>query len=73
MILFWFLCIGEIENWWEPQADQKFKEKSQCIIEQYGNFTVPELNINLNGINTQGENIADNGGVKLAYRAYSKY
>lgn len=28
--------------WWEPQTDKNFRERAQCIIEQYGNYTVPE-------------------------------
>jgi hypothetical protein len=43
-----------------------------CFTSQYGNYTAQQLGIHLNGINTQGENIADNGGVKQAYKAYSK-
>ncbi|XP_013771859.1 membrane metallo-endopeptidase-like 1 [Limulus polyphemus] len=64
---------GNNENWWEPQTDQLFREKAQCIIEQYGNYTVPENGLKINGINTQGENIADNGGLKQAYRAYKSW
>jgi len=50
----------------------RFLKKTECIVRQYGNFSIPDLNITLNGINTQGENIADNGGIKEAYKAYSK-
>ena len=52
---------------------EKYVKKAKCIITQYGNYSIPELGLKLNGINTQGENIADNGGIKEAYRAYSEY
>eukprot|EP00092_Neocalanus_flemingeri_P016471 GFUD01017824.1.p1 GENE.GFUD01017824.1~~GFUD01017824.1.p1 ORF type:complete len:761 (-),score=194.29 GFUD01017824.1:231-2513(-) len=63
---------GNLVDWWEPETKKKYLEKAQCIIDQYGNYTVKvegeELNVN--GITTQGENIADNGGIKEAFRAY---
>ena len=63
---------GNLENWWNPKTEAKYKEKAECMIEQYGNFTDPQVGIHLNGIITQGENIADNGGIKEAYKGYCK-
>ena len=41
---------------------------SSChILDQYGRFKVDDVGIYLNGINTQGENIADNGGIKQSF------
>ena len=31
---------GEIEDWWEPETDERFKAKAQCIIEQVTKLTV---------------------------------
>merc|ERR1711899_164378 len=65
---------GNLDNWWELETFIKFLNKTNCIIQQYGNYTVKELgDLNLNGITTQGENIADNGGIKEAYRAYDRW
>jgi len=65
---------GNLVDWWEPETKQKYLEKAQCIIEQYGNYTVQVEGeeLNLNGITTQGENIADNGGIKETFRAYER-
>lgn len=64
---------GNLVDWWEEDTKKAYLEKARCIIEQYGNFTEPNVKLNLNGINTQGENIADNGGIKEAYLAYKKF
>ncbi|KAM7312472.1 neprilysin-2-like [Ixodes scapularis] len=64
---------GHNLNWWEPETDLKFRQRAQCIVEQYGNYTVAEGTLNINGVNTQGENIADNGGIKEAFNAYKKW
>ncbi|CAH1111368.1 unnamed protein product [Psylliodes chrysocephalus] len=64
---------GNLVDWWQEITKKRFVEKAQCIIDQYANYSVPELGLNLNGINTQGENIADNGGIKESYLAYNKW
>ncbi|XP_031827062.2 M13 family metallopeptidase neprilysin 2 isoform X1 [Nomia melanderi] len=64
---------GNLVDWWAPQTKEKYLRKAECIIHQYGNYTVEDVGLNLNGINTQGENIADNGGIKEAYLAYKKW
>ncbi|XP_017759283.1 PREDICTED: membrane metallo-endopeptidase-like 1 isoform X2 [Eufriesea mexicana] len=64
---------GNLVDWWAPQTKEKYLERAECIIHQYGNYTVEEVGLNLNGINTQGENIADNGGIKEAYLAYREW
>jgi len=64
---------GNLADWWEPETEERFVNKTKCIIYQYGNYTVKEVHMNLNGVNTQGENIADNGGIKEAYRGYNRW
>lgn len=41
--------------------------------DQYNSYILPVVNDNVNGENTQGENIADNGGIKHAFRAYKEF
>jgi putative endopeptidase len=68
---------GVERDWWTPAVDSAFKERSQCLVDQYSAFTldgVPdpvtgEAPGHVNGAMTLGENIADNGGLKTAYRA----
>ncbi len=53
-------------------TERLYRRKAQCIIDQFGNYTSEQVGLNLSGFNTQGENIADNGGIKESYKAYSK-
>ncbi|XP_034115606.1 neprilysin-2-like [Drosophila albomicans] len=64
---------GNMRDWWQSAAKKAYLQKAQCITEQYGNYTEPETGLKLNGFNTQSENIADNVGIKMAYRAYQRW
>lgn len=64
---------GNLERWWSDNAVEQFHSRASCLINQYGNYTVSEVGIPVDGENTQGENIADNGGIKQAFRAYEKW
>uniref|UniRef100_A0A672YXN5 Neprilysin n=1 Tax=Sphaeramia orbicularis TaxID=375764 RepID=A0A672YXN5_9TELE len=65
---------GDLKDWWTPDSTQRFLELSKCIVDQYGNFSWDLANgLHLNGNNTLGENIADNGGIRQAYQAYKNY
>ncbi|XP_052819632.1 neprilysin-4-like isoform X2 [Mya arenaria] len=64
---------GNLVQWWSDTIINNFKEKAKCIVDQYGDFLVREANLTINGINTQGENIADNGGLKQSFRAYRRW
>ncbi|KAK5644976.1 hypothetical protein RI129_006276 [Pyrocoelia pectoralis] len=59
---------GNLQRWWRQQAIQEFHDRAQCLIDQYNTYIVPEVNMPVDGVNTQGENIADNGGIKQAYK-----
>ncbi|KAI6063050.1 Endothelin-converting enzyme-like 1 [Aix galericulata] len=62
---------GNLVHWWTETSYSKFLKKAQCIVNLYDNFTV--YNQRVNGKHTLGENIADMGGLKLAYYAYQKW
>lgn len=64
---------GNLHLWWRESSIDKFYEKSQCMIDQYGQYVLPEIRVALDGYLTQGENIADNGGLKQAFRAYEMW
>ncbi|HEY5945223.1 MAG TPA: M13 family metallopeptidase, partial [Kofleriaceae bacterium] len=58
-----FDAQGNMKNWWQPETEKQFKQRTQCVIDQYKKY-------GLNGENTVGENIADIGGIKLSMAAY---
>lgn len=61
---------GNLINWWNSEAKQRFSEEADCFIEQYNQYTDPKTNLTVDGEYTLNENIADNGGTRAAYYAY---
>ncbi|KAF2895308.1 hypothetical protein ILUMI_10863 [Ignelater luminosus] len=59
---------GNLHQWWNNKTIEKFKERTKCVVDQYNKYKVNGKSIN--GNQTLGENIADNGGLKAAYHAY---
>jgi endothelin-converting enzyme/putative endopeptidase len=60
---------GNLEDWWTPADGKQFTERAVCVEKEYDGFVgVDDLHVN--GKLTLGENIADLGGLKLAFLAY---
>lgn len=62
---------GNLRNWWQPQDDKMFRMKTKKMIDQYGQFIIYD-SLHINSNLTLDENIADLGGVTLAYAAFKK-
>jgi putative endopeptidase len=62
---------GTLRNWWTTTDADKFKVRANQVVEQYNGFTILDT-IHVNGKLTLGENLADLGGVNIAYEAFKK-
>jgi len=66
-----FDATGKIRDWWTPTSAKRFEERTAQVIKQFGEFQ-PLPSMNVNGKLTLGENIADLGGIQVAYAAYRR-
>jgi len=64
---------GTLRTWMTPKTQNGFKRMAQCVIDQYSRICYPKVDTCINGVANQGEDIGDNGGLKMAYRAYKAY
>jgi len=62
---------GNLRDWWAPEDAQKYQVQADRIIAQYDGYTVLDT-VHVNGRLTTGENIADLGGLTVAYAALQK-
>ncbi len=60
---------GNLSNWWTNDDKAKFVQKTKMIVKQFNDYTAID-NMHLNGELTQGENIADLGGVVMGFEAF---
>lgn len=62
---------GNLNNWWTPEDSARFFSKTKKIVDQYSAYVVVD-SLTINGDMTQGENIADIGGIMMGYEAFKK-
>jgi putative endopeptidase len=62
---------GNMKDWWTPEDAKRFGERADALAAQYDKYIAVD-DVKVNGRLTLGENIADLGGVKIAYLAFQK-
>jgi len=62
---------GNLNNWWTPEDSVKFYAKTKLIVDQFDGYIAVD-SLHINGSNTQGENIADLGGIMMGYQAFQQ-
>src|SRR5712692_7219621 len=64
-----FDAQGNLRDWWTPEDAKQFEQRASCISDQYSQYVAVD-DIKINGQLTMGENVADMGGLMLAYVAW---
>ena len=67
-----FDAQGNLTDWWTPEDAARFKTRAQCVVDQW-NKLEPVPGVHENGALVQGEEIADLGGLTIAYKAFEKW
>jgi len=65
-----FDAAGNLKAWWQPEDSVKFTQRAQMLINQFNGYEIYGLHVN--GKATQGENIADLGGIVIGLDAFKK-
>lgn len=63
---------GNLRDWWTAADAAKYNAQAQLVVDQFNSYTVVDSSTHVNGKLTLGENIADLGGLKIAYLAMEK-
>jgi endothelin-converting enzyme/putative endopeptidase len=66
-----FDAQGRLKDWWTPEDEKRFEEKTACVARQFDGYFI-EPNIHHNGKLVLGESIGDLAGAKIAYLAFKK-
>ena len=66
-----FDAQGNLKDWWTERDDQNFEARAQCVVDQYAQYVVVD-EIKINSKLTEGEDIADLGGLILAWMAWKE-
>ncbi len=66
-----FDAQGNLRDWWTAQDGKEFQKRAACISNQYSNYTIID-DIKINGKLTLGEDVADLGGLLIAYNAWKE-
>uniref|UniRef100_A0A7E4UNC8 Peptidase_M13_N domain-containing protein n=1 Tax=Panagrellus redivivus TaxID=6233 RepID=A0A7E4UNC8_PANRE len=67
---------GHLKNWISKKSKKSFDSMAQCVINQYDRFTIADESgkvYNIDGVQSSGENVADNAGLRAAYNAFMKH
>jgi endothelin-converting enzyme/putative endopeptidase len=64
-----FDAKGNLRDWWTKEDGAQFEKRAQCIVDQYAQYTIVD-DTKINSKLTEGEDVADLGGLILAYMAW---
>jgi putative endopeptidase len=66
-----FDAKGNLKDWWTKQDGENFTKRADCVVDQYAQYTIVD-DIKINSKLTEGEDVADLGGLILAWMAWKQ-